>query len=158
MGSPSRSTVYFTCSSRSMNEKPSCRIWALAARKVRARFIFWKSSSGTAAPVSQWRANRSSASRFRSEERETQLPHLGVGGAEGAGPFHLLEKLFRYRCAGLPVAREQVQRLAFPAPVFHDLRGQFHKIPSHAGAGQRADFHAAQQVVQQVAELVKDGL
>ena len=45
------------------SRSPSWRICALAARKVRARFIFWNSSSGIGSPVSQWRANRSSASR-----------------------------------------------------------------------------------------------
>ena len=37
-------------------------------------------------------------------------------------------------------------------------RGQLDEIPGDVGAGQGADFHAAQQVVQQVAELVEDGL
>ncbi len=54
--------------------------------------------------------------------------------------------------------REQIQRLALPAPVLHDLRGQLDEIPGHAGARQAAHLHAAQQMMQQVAELVKDGL
>jgi hypothetical protein len=52
MPSPaSRSREYRMCSSRSMNAKPTCRICPLAARKVRARFIFWNNSSGTSPPV-----------------------------------------------------------------------------------------------------------
>ena len=92
------------------------------------------------------------------DEAEAELPHLRVGGAEGAGALHLLKQVVGNRLAGLVVPREQVQRLALPAPVLHDLAGQLDEIPRHVGAGQRADFHAAQQVVQQVAELVEDGL
>jgi hypothetical protein len=90
-------------------------------------------------------------------EAEAQLPHLRVGAAEIARAHHLLEQIVGDRLAGLVVAREQVQRLALPAPVLHDLRGQFHEIPGHAGARQAADLHAAQQVMQQVPELVEDG-
>ena len=46
-----------------MAAKPSWRIIAFAARKVRARFIFSNSASGIGAPDSWWRANRSSAAR-----------------------------------------------------------------------------------------------
>jgi hypothetical protein len=56
------------------------------------------------------------------------------------------------------MAREQVQRFALPAPVLHDLRGQLDEVPRHAGSRQAPHFHAAQQVMQQVAEFVEDGL
>ena len=79
------------------------------------------------------------------DEAEAELPHLRVGGAEGARALHLLEQIFGNRLAGLVVAREQIERLALPAPVLHDLRGQLDEIPRHVGAGQAAHFHAAQQ-------------
>src|SRR5690242_21520449 len=41
----------------------------------------------------------------------------------------------------------------FRSPVFHDLRGKLDEIPSHIGAGQAPDLHAAQQMMQQVPEL-----
>ena len=58
----------------------------------------------------------------------------------------------------MPVVSKQIQRLAFPAPVLHDLRGQLDEIPRHAGACQAAHFHAAEQVMQQVSKLVENGL
>ena len=62
--SPSRVRRRSACAAPDRRSRsPSCRICALAARKVWARFIFWNRSSGIGAPVSQWRANRSSASR-----------------------------------------------------------------------------------------------
>ena len=91
------------------------------------------------------------------DDAESQLPHLRVGGAEGLRALHFLEQVFGQALAGLPVAREQVQRLALPAPVLHDLRGQLDEIPGDAGAGQAAHFDAAQQVMQQMAELMEDG-
>jgi len=51
-GSPSRAGSYCTCSERSINPNPSCRICPFAARNVLARFIFRNSSSGIASPVS----------------------------------------------------------------------------------------------------------
>ena len=92
------------------------------------------------------------------DEAESQLPHLRVGGAESARALHLLEEILGNRLARLIVAREQIERRALPAPVLHDLRGQLDKIPRHAGAGQRADLHPAQQVMQQMAELVENRL
>ena len=43
--------------------KPSCRICELAARNLRARRTSRRAHPGGGSPVSQWRANRSSASR-----------------------------------------------------------------------------------------------
>ena len=91
-------------------------------------------------------------------DAEADLAHLAVGGAERPRPLHPLEQLLRDRRARLEVAREQVERPALPAPVLHDLRRQLDEVPGHVGAGQRAHFDAAQAVVQQVAELVKDRL
>ena len=91
-------------------------------------------------------------------QSESELAHLGVGGAEIARVAHLLQKLGRDRRAGLVVPRKQIQRLAFPGPVLHDLRRQLHEIPRHVHAGEAAQLHAAQTMVQQMAELVKNGL
>ena len=88
---------------------------------------------------------------------ETKLPHLRVGRPKRARTLHLLKQLFRYRRARLPVPCEQIESLALPTPVLHDLRGQFHKVPRHVGARQRAHLDAAEQVMQQMAKLVKDG-
>ena len=97
------------CSARSTSPNPSCRICALAARKLRALRIF-------------------------------------------------SQKLGRDGRAGLIVPRKQIQRIAFPGPVLHDLRRQLHEIPGHVHSGKSAQFHAGQTMVQQMAELVKNGL
>src|SRR6202008_2407245 len=62
-GSSSPEGSNSTCRSRSTVPKESCRIWKCAAMKVRAATIFPYSSAGMGSPLSQWRANRSSASR-----------------------------------------------------------------------------------------------
>ena len=89
---------------------------------------------------------------------ESKLAHLGVGRAEIARVAHLLEKFGRDGRAGLVVPRKQIQRFAFPGPVLHDLRRQLHKVPGHVHPGEAAQLHAAQTMVQQMAELVKNGL
>jgi hypothetical protein len=55
------------------------------------------------------------------DEAKAHLSHLRVGRTEGAGALHLLEQFLGNRGAALPVAREQVQSVALPAPVLHDL-------------------------------------
>ena len=78
--------------------------------------------------------------------------------AESLGALHLLEQVFGDRRAGFVVPREQIERLPLPAPVLHDLRRQLDEVPRDVGARQAAHFHAAQQMMQQVSELVEDGL
>ena len=88
--------------------KPSWRIWALAARKVRARSI-------------------------------------------------LLEKVLGDGFAGFVVAGEEVEGFAFPAPVLHDLGGEFDEVPGDVGAGEDFTSTRLRTVVEEVAELVEDG-
>ena len=53
------------------------------------------------------------------------------------------------------MSSEEIEALSFPAPIFHDLRRQLHKIPSHVDPIKRLDFHFAQKVMQQVAKFVE---
>ena len=92
------------------------------------------------------------------DKAEAELAHLRVGGAEIAGAQHLLKQVLGHWFAGLEVPREKIQSFALPAPVLHDLRGQLDEIPGHVRPGQAAHFHLAQAVMQQMAELVKNGL
>src|SRR5688572_7179296 len=55
------------------------------------------------------------------------------------------------------MAREKIQALALPGPVFHDLRRQLHEIPSDVHAIERLDFNFAEEVVEEMAELVENG-
>src|SRR6185437_4947126 len=87
---------------------------------------------------------------------ESKLAHLPIRGAEIARALHLLKQLFGNRFSGLPVAREQVQRIALPGPVLHDLRWQFHEIPRDAGAREATHFNMTQNVMQQMAEFVEN--
>jgi hypothetical protein len=54
------------------------------------------------------------------------------------------------------VAGKQIERLAVPTEVLHDLRGQLDEIPGdiRAGEGFHGDF--AEQAVEQVAEFVEN--
>ena len=56
------------------------------------------------------------------------------------------------------MAREKIERRALPAPVLHDLAGQFDEIPRDRGSREAAHFDAAQHMMQQMPELVEDGL
>ncbi len=76
------------------------------------------------------------AMQLQIHKSESELPHLHVRAAISARAHHLLEQIFRNRLAGLIMAREQVERLALPAPVLHDLAGQFHEIPRHGRSRQ----------------------
>src|SRR5580693_3550982 len=92
------------------------------------------------------------------DEPEAKLAHLGVRGAEIARVAHLVEQIAWDGLAGLVMAREKIQRLALPAPILHDLRGKLDEIPGDVRTRQAAYFHLAEAVVQQVSELVKNGL
>ena len=59
-------------------------------------------------------------------------------------------------CAGLPVPREQRQRLALPGEVLHELARQFDRVPFHAAdAGDAGKIDFGQQMMQAVAEFVE---
>src|SRR4051812_28157247 len=92
------------------------------------------------------------------DEAESKLPHLRVRGAKSFRALHFLEEIVGNRLSRLIMPREHVERLAFPAPVFHDLRRKFDEIPSDARPRETANLHAAEQVMQQVAEFVEDRL
>ena len=92
------------------------------------------------------------------DEAESQLPHLRVGGAKCFGALHLLKQIVGNLCTRFPMPCEQVQRFALPTPVLHDLRRQLDEIPSDACARQAPHFHAAQQMMQEMAELVENRL
>ena len=68
------------------------------------------------------------------------------------------KKLLREAFARLEVAGEEVKRLALPAPVLHDLRGQLDPVAGHVGPGPLAHLDARQEVMEEVAELVKGRL
>src|SRR5580700_1734856 len=92
------------------------------------------------------------------DEAEPELAHLRVGGAEIARADHAVVEAVRNGSAGLIMTGEQIERLAFPGPVFHDLRGQLDEVPGHVGAGEAAHLDAAEAMMQKMPELVEDGL
>jgi len=94
--------------------------------------------------------------QFEVELAEGELAHERRGAEVVARGDHFVEKILRDRLAGFVVAGEQVERLAIPAEIFHDLRGQFDEIPGDVGAGKRFDGHIAEQAVEEVAELVEN--
>src|SRR5579864_3233887 len=91
-------------------------------------------------------------------ETKSQLAHLRVGRTEVARTHHLLEQILRDALASLVMARKQIQRVALPAPILHDLRGKLDKIPGDVRSSKAADFDAAQAVMQQMSEFVKNSL
>ena len=56
------------------------------------------------------------------------------------------------------MAGEYVEGFTLPAPVLHDLRRELDEIPGDVRAREAPHRHPRQQVVHQVAELVKEGL
>ena len=53
---------------------------------------------------------------------------------------------------------EAVKAFTVPTEILHDLGGEFHKVPGDIHPIEGFDFHVAQQMMQQVPELVKHGL
>ena len=89
---------------------------------------------------------------------EAELPHLCVGRAVGPARTIFSIELVRDPLAGLVVRGEEIEAAPLPAPVLHDLRGQLDEVPGDVRAGEASNAHAAEAVVQQVAELVKERL
>ena len=84
------------------------------------------------------------------------MTHALHAGLEIARCLHALEQGCRQWCAGLVVGGEQVQYLALPTEIFHELRGQLDRVPGHAvDAGHADPVHAREHVVQAVAEFVE---
>ena len=94
--------------------------------------------------------------QFQIDRTQAQLPHLQIGAPESSRAPHFVEELVRNRFARPVLSREEMQRRLLHGPVFHDLRRQFHKIPWHAGAGKGSYRHAAQCMVQEMAELMEN--
>ena len=76
-------------------------------------------------------------SRCAAPGRRSRSP----AGASGHWPRGTCARAFIFRksSSGMSspvsiVAREQVERLALPAPVLHDLRRQLHEVPGHVGS------------------------
>src|SRR5581483_2094297 len=67
-------------------------------------------------------------------------------------------QVLRNGLAGLIVPCDEVQGFTLPAPVLHNLRWQFHEVPRYVRAALASHFGLAQPAMQQVSELVKDGL
>ncbi len=92
------------------------------------------------------------------EDREFELAHGHHAALEVLGGQHLVVQGARQRLAGVDVGGHALQHFPFPAVVFHELRGQFDRIPLDAVDAGNAQFLAArQQVVQAVAGFVEQG-
>ncbi len=93
------------------------------------------------------------------EERELHLAQHLHGRLEVSRGEHALEERLRQRLAGLVVAGEEIQGLALPAPVLHELGRQFHRVPGNPGdPGNGGPVHLGEHVVQAVSELVEQCL
>src|SRR5690606_21983872 len=66
------------------------------------------------------------------EQRELQLTYQEQSGVKMSRSEHALEQLGRQPLACLPVSGKQIERLAVPAEVLHELAGQFHRVPLDA--------------------------
>lgn len=86
-----------------------------------------------------------------------ELAHGVYGTQVGAGGEHFFEKVVGYGGVGLVVPGEEVEALAFPAPVFEDLGGELNEVPGDLNAVEGFDFDIAEDVVEEVAEFVEDG-
>ena len=89
---------------------------------------------------------------------QLHLAHRRAGRPEISGRGHLGENRVGDGRPGFVVPGQEVETRALPTPVFHDLRGQLDEVPGDVHAVERLDLHFAKQVVQQVAELVENGL
>ena len=93
-------------------------------------------------------------------ERSGSVEHLLPDAqplAKLVGRAHAIDQRRRDRLAGLDVARETPQDRGVPAPFLQHLRRRLHEVPfgPHAGDPLPAGV-AAEQMVQQVSELVEE--
>ena len=90
------------------------------------------------------------------DQRELDLAQRLQPALEVARRQHAVEQRARQRLAGVDMGGQARQHLPFPAEVFHELAGQFDRVPLDAGdAGHRQFFDLGQHVVQAVAEFVE---
>jgi len=85
---------------------------------------------------------------------ESDLTHLRVPARKVFGA-----SFSGYRSSGMagrfPNGAREIERFRSHTSL-HDLRGSSDEIPRDAGSGEAADFDAAQEVMQQMAEFVKN--
>lgn|SRR5690554_58348 len=74
------------------------------------------------------------------ERRKAELPHLGCSRAIRPSADHPFEELFRNLFTGLMMRREEIERLALPTEVLHNLTWELDEIPSDIGAREAPDF------------------
>ena len=90
------------------------------------------------------------------EQREFELANQKQAGMKMARGEHALEQIVRQQFAGLPMAREQIQRVALPGEIFHELARQLDRIPLDAvDAGDAGIIDFGQQMMQAVSEFVE---
>ncbi|OIQ74654.1 hypothetical protein GALL_436880 [mine drainage metagenome] len=93
------------------------------------------------------------------EQRKFHLPQGLHAGLEVFRREHLVEQGARHRLSCVHMAGEKAQHVPFPAEVFHQLAGEFDRVPLHAGNSRHRDVvHPGEQVVQAVAEFMEQGL
>ena len=88
---------------------------------------------------------------------KAELAHDVAGAAVVFGGDHLLKQTRGDGLAAFVMLREEIEALAFPAEVFHQLRGQLDEVPVNTDAIERGNFDVAAELVQQVAELMENG-
>ena len=76
----------------------------------------------------------------------------------GLRALNLIYQLLRHRLAGLVVLSEGVEELLLAEEVLVELRGQFHEVARHIGAGEGAVLAAGEHAVERVSELMEEGL
>ena len=92
------------------------------------------------------------------EQREFDLSQHLQAGLEVPRVLHALEQIGAEGLAGLVVAADDIQGLAFPAPVFHELARQLDRVPGDAvDPGDARVVHPRQEMVEAVPELVEQG-
>ena len=67
-----------------------------------------------------------------SNRAEFELAHREHSALKVLGRQHLVEQRARQLVAGVDVLRQHLQNLPFPRKVFHELRGQFDRVPLDA--------------------------
>ena len=92
------------------------------------------------------------------KQRELNLAHGLHTALKVACGKHLVKKGPGQRFARIDVGGHVFKYIPFPAKIFHELAWQFNRIPLHTADPRDIAFiDLTQQVVQSVAELMKEG-
>lgn len=96
------------------------------------------------------------AMQFKIHDGQRKLSHVFHGGHEMLALLELLFDFIGNLCARLMMAREDVEALRKPSPVFGNLAGELHKVPCDIGARLAAQLGFIEHEMQDMTHFMEE--